>query len=543
MKFLKQVGAAAVALAMLAATAIPAAADESYMKLLTVPVSDVLGTEELYMNAGIGICASEDNNFVRFTESNLEKWRESGEISYSEILLDSDLQNKGLVNFIGYEFNTEDDYAQFGLRDENGNISQRMVVKYNKENNSLETVSKYDEWCSVTEDGYVFTGNWENDILLAKITSPDGTENIAEFKLGGIDGNYFFSAMSNARNSDKYIAYVLLAVSVTNDEEMTASEGFTINDYDLEAYGIDKDGNAEQIFKETHNFWGADSSGDNYFLFHTMTLPVAAKSRIYLSDTDEIIDLTSLDDATHLYVYDGDGFGSAQICSLGNKIYGTKAIAYAQPGNKVNDNWFGTYALIDIKTGKKIGDYEYMKEMSTEDGEIYRIKTADDKWGFMNSKGKVLITYDDAGSFVGDYAPVVKDGKAFLIDRSMKRVSEKIDADSVLTLSDDLFHIVKDDEEYFMTFSVETPEAYTAEPTEELVEEPAEPTEEPVEEPAETESPETPAEPAPAESAPTTSGTTSAAANKGNPDTGVAIAFIPLLIAGAGTAMLTRKRK
>ena len=78
----------------------------------------------------------------------------------------------------------------------------------------------------------------------------------------------------------------------------------------------------------------------------------------------------------------------------------------------------------------------------------------------------------------------------------------------------------------------------TEEPTvsEESAEEPME-TETPAE--PETEAPEAPAEPAPAESVPAAN----TAANKGNPDTGVAVAVIPLLIAGAGTAMLTRKRK
>lgn len=56
----------------------------------------------------------------------------------------------------------------------------------------------------------------------------------------------------------------------------------------------------------------------------------------------------------------------------------------------------------------------------------------------------------------------------------------------------------------------------------------------------ETEAPEAPAQAAPAESAPAASTSNT---NKGNPDTGVAVAVVPLLIAGAGTAVLTRKRK
>ena len=110
---------------------------------------------------------------------------------------------------------------------------------------------------------------------------------------------------------------------------------------------------------------------------------------------------------------------------------------------------------------------------------------------------------------------------------------------------------------YDWTASAE-PEKETEDKPAAPTEEPTEPTEDPVisEEPVEeseeteapeiitseepeTEAPEAPAEPAPTESVPTAN----TAANKGNPDTGAAVAVIPLLIAGAGTAMLTRKRK
>ncbi len=105
-----------------------------------------------------------------------------------------------------------------------------------------------------------------------------------------------------------------------------------------------------------------------------------------------------------------------------------------------------------------------------------------------------------------------------------------------------------------VTFESSVPTEEPTEPTEEpiesvdieLTEEPTvseESAEEPMEtetpEEPETEAPEAPAELAPAESVPTAN----TAANKGNPDTGAAVAVIPLLIAGAGTVVLTRKRK
>ncbi len=548
MKLLKKVGAALVSCAMLAATAIPAAADNAYMKLLTVPVSEVTGYNG-YLYNGIGIF----NDGSEFWRIDTQQWRESGEISYSAISLDDELH--GMENhstFSDTGFNSEDDYALFRTLDENGKISQRFVVKYSEESNSLENVFEYDDWCSVTNDGYVVAREQNDDKLTIKITAPDGTENICELTLIEYEGNYNWGFITS-RSSDKYVCYVMLPVSVTANEELGAATGHTVCDWDAEVYGIDKKGKTTKLYNETVNGWGLDGTTENGCMFGTQKythitsgeyeiISLSFMKHIYCEDTDElstfVCDETSMNGL--FYVYDGDGFGSQPISSLKSKIYGTKAIAYAEPSYKATDDWFGTYALIDVKTGEKIGDYEYMKYMSTEDGKMYLVQTADDKWGFMNSKGKVLRTYDDASSFVGDYAPVVKDGKAFLIDRSMKRVSEKIDADSVGTIDDNLFWIQKGDEYYFMTFSGEMAGAPAEEPTvtEGPVNEPEAPEIIDPEKP-ETAAPEAPVEPAPAESAPPAK----ASANKGNPDTGAAVAVMPLLIAGAGAAALSRKRK
>lgn len=553
MKLLKKVGATLVSCAMLAATAIPAAADEAYMKLLTVPVSKMTGYNG-YLYNGISIFS----NGSEFWRIDTQQWQESGEISYSAVSLDDELQGmENLGTFSDTGFTSEDDYALFRTLDENGKTSQRFVVKYDKESNSLETVSKYDYWCYATDDGYVIVDGMNDEgKAVIQITAPDGTENACEFSLCEVEGSYpVVKALS--RSSDKYVYYIMFPTSVTPNEEISLSTGSAVSDWTVELYGVDRAGKAVKLYSDTVNGWGIDTTVENGCLFGTQKYihttgeiyqitSLLFTKHIYCEDTDELHSFVCGETNMNgmLYVYDGDGYGGQPMTSLESKIYGTKAIAYAEYGG--TDGAFGTYALIDVQTGEKIGDHDYMKYMSTEDGKMYIVQTADDKWGFMNSKGKVLRTYDDAGPFIGDYAPVVKDGKAFLIDRSMKRVSEKIDADSVSTFEENLFRIKKGDEYYFMTFSNET--AGTA------AEEPTEPTEEPTitEEPAETdapaaiapekpetEAPEAPVEQAPAESAPTAS----PAANKGNPDTGAAVAVMPLLIAGAGAAALSRKRK
>lgn len=66
------------------------------------------------------------------------------------------------------------------------------------------------------------------------------------------------------------------------------------------------------------------------------------------------------------------------------------------------------------------------------------------------------MPFDNSVEFYGDYAPVVKDGKAFLIDRKMKRVSETVDADSVFTIGSGLYVFGSSEKRIFVTYSGET---------------------------------------------------------------------------------------
>lgn len=148
--------------------------------------------------------------------------------------------------------------------------------------------------------------------------------------------------------------------------------------------------------------------------------------------------------------------------------------------------------------------------MSTNDGEIYLVQTEDDKWGYIESNGKELAIFDDAGDFFGDFAPVVKDGKAYLVDRNMNKVSEAIDGEGVTAYGEGLYTVTVNGEKKFMT--------YVAKPT---VSEPTEPT--------------TPTEPT---SKPTSTD------NK-NPETGIPgiAAAVGVIALAAGAVIVAKKRK
>ena len=133
------------------------------------------------------------------------------------------------------------------------------------------------------------------------------------------------------------------------------------------------------------------------------------------------------------------------------------------------------YRLIDLKTDKAIFDKEnYGEFTSSDNGKTFLAKTSDGKWDLIDSSGTILGSFDDAGRFVGNgmYAPVVQDGKGWLVDRNMNQVSEKIDAVGCATVGEELFQFVTADHKYIFAT---TPESGIADvPTEPVIpEEPA----------------------------------------------------------------------
>ena len=150
--------------------------------------------------------------------------------------------------------------------------------------------------------------------------------------------------------------------------------------------------------------------------------------------------------------------------------------------------------------------------------------------GYINTDGELLATFDDASEFKGKYAPVVKDGKAFLINKDMKRVSEKIDADGVYTLDKDLFSVLVDDEVFLMTYAVEGKSAESDDTASSDDEKAGLVTEEPADVPEKTGE---------------TTTDTAKDDSKANPDTGAASAavVIGLTTVAGGILLLSRKRR
>ncbi len=107
------------------------------------------------------------------------------------------------------------------------------------------------------------------------------------------------------------------------------------------------------------------------------------------------------------------------------------------------------------------GDYKtrYKNlEIAVEEDNLYLFETYSGKIGYMDENEKVLGEFDATDGFVGKYAPVVKDGKAYLVDKDMKAVSTEIEADDVIAIDEDLFLAKKGDTTYFVTYQNEEKE-------------------------------------------------------------------------------------
>lgn len=247
--------------------------------------------------------------------------------------------------------------------------------------------------------------------------------------------------------------------------------------------------------------------------------------------TEELIGTRLYDGSVTLTNSDGseaDYDGKAYTLNSVSSIHGDKAIAHYTWS--YNGESADGYALVELTDGAYAPISGYYAGMYTKDGEMFLVKTADGKWGYINSNGELLKTFDDASNFNGKYAPIINDGKAYLINRNMKRVSEKIDAESVSGLDKGLYTVTIDGEKYFMTYA-DADDTAEEEPADET---PADDSNTPEDTAPDTDNTVSDSETTPAENS-----------DKTNPDTGAgSVAVIAAAaITAAGIIAVSRKQK
>ena len=495
MNKIKKISAAALAAALMTGTALTVNAEESQPKLL---IAEDFSTENL-LYCGDGYLRNSDG-FFRLGKEELAKWRETGNLE--PVKIESDIDTSELSRRSG---NFNGNYIQFSKDDDEGYATERYILRLDKEAGKIRKLLTRSDWCFTSPYGYNFFCEQDgNDlyVMVQNLTGNTITGPVIGIEYSGAGGIQMYGYEWIGSYNDDIIGYVKCQTDMSEDDYCSI--------YELNA--VKKDGELELIYKndsliEDFRLVGTASNGilfyeisdaDNHF--------DRWKYKIYSTDSNKVYEVGNAQlGGSDWYMF---------IEGIASDLYGTKAIIYGNSHTSTSaENEYSGYVLVNLNENTKAdvvsNRYKYM---GTNDGEIYLVQTEDEKWGYIDSNGKELAIFDDAGTFYGDFAPVVKDGKAYLIDRNMNKVSEAIDGEGVTAYGEGLYTVTVNGEKKFMT--------YAAKPT---ASKPTEPTSEP------------------------TSGTTSepASTDDKNPATGVpgiAVAVGTLALA-AGAVVVAKKRK
>lgn len=528
MKISKKITAAALA-AMMTGTCITAAAsaETQEKKLYVSPV-------EATLSFSGNIFSLKDGTLAYISDSQLENWKNTGEFAFNLVNTDFNISENPIM---GYNFKNNKGWV---VQKIDGKSNLRLVSFDESTCTLHETKNLQNDWYSAQGNG-VFAAKKNTSSYSFTFYSIDGTEKSFDLNYTTSDNDMWFGYdMSEDSKYDLAIIWLSGQGKYKNDSELTLMK--------YAIYGLTKDGNVETIYESGDDFdignFGSISLGKNCVSWLEQRIPVMGKTitKIYETGEELVIDPWSIDGLT---CKTASGESTATSFSVID-VFGNKMITRYESDVTGEEEY--RYVLLDkdkLDAASPIDkckpDSKSYKYMYSNDGKIFKVQSEDDKWGYIDANGNELGFFDDAGTFAGDYAPVVKDGKAYLIDRNMNCVSEKIDADSIGTYSTDTEHfmITKDDKNYIVAIS----DAAKA-----------------PNEPETSETPDTPDTSSTTESADTSSATesadtssttesadsSSAAADKAdgeNPATGAAGFALLSVIAAASVAIVSRKKK
>ena len=425
MKFKKT--AAGIIAAAVTASCLTFTASAAENKLVTTSYSDVFG-DNSYYRLGDGYFAlykSYDPSafkIIHIGNDEVAQWISTGNLEYKTIEAGADIGelyfSSGILNDSFYLTFIGDNTHLFNVNKDSGEWSE---------------VYEYPGRGEVTRsDGYSLGSDFDYDsgVLTYSVAAPDGA--VTKYSLTytqAFEDEQYYYRVCPAHGDGEYVGYIEWKVSgsvnVVNPDEYWSEDNTA--DYDL--YGIKKDGSLDRIYTAKETFY--DGTFDNLIVGYADNYVAWwAEDCLHIRTTDgNVHNLTGLN-YTSDYIYSVTG------------VYGNQAIV----AERVPARSGGNYMVVDITgEGKEVSKKYDSASISTgDDGKIYLVNASEDDnwfWGFIDSAGNELAKFDDASNFIGDgaYAPVVQDGKGWLVDRNMNQVSEKIDADGCITVAENLF--------------------------------------------------------------------------------------------------------
>lgn len=405
MKFKKFCGIGAAALAAVSAVSVCAFAAADTMELKLADVVDAHGINGWYaVGDGSIMYRTDDSGAVRGILR--AKKNDSGEISLVDISTDLDLES-GALKFSEYFSSTDGDYFQLYEGESEYNVTKRYVLRLDKTSDKAVTVytpsADAGAACFTRGDGCTVT------IVDGAITvyDPDGT---VMTDYSGDDDYYAYIA---GTDGGKYAGYLVKA---------SEADGYTI-------CGIGLDGSETVV-------GACAGEGD-------LTLNSAGEDHVvlHLDETNVFVDFNSGK------VITGENPDDFDIVSSG-KTYNNLIVLGSNRG----------YGLYDILKEEYVTETAYSSLLTRDGGVTYLARNESGKWICLDADGNESVArFDSLGAFIGDYAPAVKNGEGYLIDRNFVCVSEILPATSADTVSAELFCFTDGDQTRFVTFNVLTP--------------------------------------------------------------------------------------
>ncbi len=457
MNIFKKVAAAVTAVAVLAGITVSVSAADSTLKLLTEEVDSEIGP---LAEEGLYVFTNDDGfaeNFVSISQSALEKWCTGGNLQMTDVKIDGNISWNRLAGF-------NDTLALFNV-DTSGNITKRYAYTYNGKD-TMKIVSTTTDWMYAKTNGDIIQQAVcdKNGNLTFSARTSAGKTVKAKFKVGENPYNGERWYQYYALNDSKYLGYVIYQ---TTDEPSVSKSSQNLSfEITIAIDLVDKNGKTKNVWKKrTTDFTYYGTAGNNLVFFYRDLSKDFYNTCMYDLKKGKVVTYSanSLIIAADMPYMKSDGtmLGATEFYDLDSFNGNYSNIAIAEYHSRSNDT--AAYCLVDLSQGEYLSCF--YKEMSTSDGKMFLVKTYDDKWGYINTKGKFLGAFDDAGDFKGNYAPVIKNGKAYLVDKTMKCVSEKINATSVRTLGDGLYYVENGSKKYLVTYASGTSSATPTTPT------------------------------------------------------------------------------
>ncbi len=462
MKFKRTAASVLAALTAVSAVSVCAFAEENKVELTTLDLTDEMKYME-YLGDGYFLYGSNAAYIDGFVH--LEK-DDNGELTFTDVETDIDFSEKNIAWWNGNN-DGNGEYFQLYKKDENGNVAKRYVMHIDAAANKVTTAYTMPaDWSYTADDGYTVAIDGDSYVVY----DPKGK--VKSTQANKTNPGYY--GVTASMYGNKYAGYYI----EKSNEKVVEDSGdrFVYNDYTL--YGIDKKGKLVELYTKNANGMVLHE-GSNFVLLQGVEVIYPDDGGIiyhrYLTyinlETGEITEdpVEIFDDVESQAIYN-----DKVILSVDKKQY-----------------------LYDIKTQEPVNDKKYKYIYTCDEGKTYRVQNTDDKWGYLDENGEEIGEwYDDADAFYGDYAPVVKDGKGYLIDRNFNRVSDMIDATGVYSFDDDLFQFRNGEtDNVFATYNSTEPAPSddTSEPADDTSE-PSDDTSEPADdtsEPADVNNPET----------------------------------------------------